>query len=131
MTIQIKKETETKWTCDVCYETYCLKCLDPITKTPVLYHDKLTCEEFQKKLGEKKNDFLFRDYIEEYKKTVITQNCPGCSLVTDKLPHTCNHATCIYCHLHFCWKCGYHANNYRDGNEIYTHMNNKHNGIYD
>src|SRR2546426_237325 len=73
----------------------------------------------------KNEELLFRQFVEEYKKYTISKECPRCKKITDKFVGS-THVVCIYCQLHFCWKCGYHENNNGDGNSIYNHVHQVH-----
>eukprot|EP01084_Bolivina_argentea_P298678 514741_1 len=99
--------------CTECMRQYCLNC-------NVDYHFGLTCETY--KLS-KDSDKSLGVFLNKYKSDSSTKQCPNCNTITDKLKNTCNHATCVYCHAHFCWKCLWmDSNDNKNGNLVYTHM---------
>jgi hypothetical protein len=61
-------------------------------------------------------------------KVLQAKQCPGCGVMTEKTGG-CNHITCVVptCGVHWCFFCGVKS----DENEIYEHMENEHEGIYD
>jgi len=108
--------------CSECLRVHCLEC-------DVEYHFGLNCDEF--KLS-KNADQSLAAFLEQYRSDSATQKCPNCGTVTDKLKNTCNHATCVYCHAHFCWKCLWmDSQNNTEGQRVYAHMKRQHGGYYD
>ena len=115
------KDDDNIFNCGECMKQYCLSC-------DVSYHFGLNCETY--KLS-KDSDKSLSVFLDKYKSDSSTQKCPSCGTITDKLKHTCNHATCVYCKAHFCWKCLWmDKKNNKDGNLVYKHMKSAHGGYY-
>jgi len=107
--------------CTQCMRQYCLNC-------QVNYHFGLSCEAY--KLS-KDADKSLEEFMKKYKAGADSQKCPSCNTITDKLKNTCNHATCVYCHAHFCWKCLWiDKKDNKNGSLVYKHMKAKHGGYY-
>ena len=107
--------------CTQCMRQYCLKC-------DVNYHFGLSCSAYQLS---KDADKSLEEFMKKYKAGADSQKCPNCNTITDKLKHTCNHATCVYCQAHFCWKCLWmDSKNNKDGSLVYKHMKAKHGSYY-
>ena len=108
--------------CQECLYQYCLSC-------QVKYHFGLTCQQYIE-AGKAGTDESFAEFLKNYRndKDVGSQTCPNCHLLTDKFKNTCNHAECVYCQIHFCWKCRWVDP--QNGGSIYPHMREKHGGMY-
>ena len=99
--------------CPSCFSTICSACNEEA-------HEGMTCQERRLHKDPAEQDRLFNEWVSENGK-----RCPECRSVVEK-SGGCNHITC-HCGAHFCWKCGKTFSS----NEIYTHMNTAHGGIYD
>ena len=116
-----QKEDGAIFSCTECMRQYCLAC-------EVDYHFGMSCAGYRLS---KDADQSLQKFLEQYKSDSATQKCPSCGMITDKLKHTCNHATCVYCKAHFCWKCLWmHPDDNKDGGKVYRHMTTKHGGFY-
>jgi len=81
-----------EWTCELCKKKFCIKC-------QVEYHDKLTCEAYQKwKAENDKGDEL----LDELVKKGVLKKCK-CGKIIER-NGGCNQITCT-CGLKFCWEC--------------------------
>jgi len=107
--------------CTQCMKQYCLKCDVP-------YHFGLSCDAYELS---KDADKSLSAFLSQYNADAKTQKCPSCGTITDKLPNTCNHATCVYCKAHFCWKCLWmDQTNNKQGALVYAHMRSAHGSFY-
>merc|ERR1711933_617100 len=97
--------------CTQCLKQYCLNC-------DIEYHFGISCKQYNSSNNDANDDSL-KLFLNAYNEDKMTQNCPNCGIITDKLPNTCNHATCVYCNAHFCWKCGWmDSSNNKNGNLV-------------
>lgn len=81
--------------CPRCRKTLCKDC-------KVIWHDKLTCEEYQALPVHERapEDLAFTELAKKEK----WRRCPKCSAMVE-LKYGCNHITCT-CKHHFCYTCG-------------------------
>jgi len=109
------------FSCAQCMKQYCLNC-------DAAYHFGLSCASFRLS---KNADQSLSEFLSKYNADAKTKNCPNCNTITDKLPNTCNHATCVYCKVHFCWKCMWmDGKDNKNGSLVYAHMRQKHGSFY-
>jgi len=81
--------------CPVCKNSLCRKC-------KVVWHDKLTCEEYQAlPVHERAPEDL---QLLELARQEKWRRCPKCNAMVE-LKYGCNHITCT-CKHHFCYTCG-------------------------
>lgn len=94
---QLERIEGMKLACRICNLNFCTKCDRD-------YHPNIpNCD-----------DNLYDQYIKKN-----TKPCPKCKVPIEK-SEGCNHLTCN-CGCHFCWICGYSAN---DSSSIYNHQSN-------
>ncbi len=110
-------DSPTAHTCPQCRAVVCTVCRE-------VYHEGLSCAEYQAIKHEAPEDREFFKYL----KQKGARRCPrdGCGAVIEK-DGGCNHMTCLKCGAHICWVCM----GIFDRGEVYTHMQDAHGGIYD
>jgi len=98
------------------YYGWCIKCLMP----------KEIAERSCTTEPPKLNNWQCADCIHGKAVTVITKDCPKCTVAISKISG-CNHIHCN-CGTHWCWKCG---DSYPTSGEVYDHMNSQHGSFFD
>jgi hypothetical protein len=81
----------------------------------------------------KVSQFRCSDCLVESAPTVVTKECPGCTVSVEK-DGGCNHVYCNNCEVHWCWQCRDVFDESKVGSgedgDIYEHLQEIHGGIY-
>lgn len=94
-----KKQTHEKvYFCGNCTKRYCTSC-------NVLFHEDMTCEEYQSKIRLDSENAQSEDCIKSLISSGEYKKCPNCTIPYSKIDG-CNLVTCGYCKQQICWQTG-------------------------
>ncbi|KAF2260147.1 hypothetical protein CC78DRAFT_590584 [Lojkania enalia] len=98
--------------CDGCLSSICTGCHNTT-------HDGMSCETY-KNMMKTATDGL--EEFAKWKENNDVRDCPKCGVPIEK-SEGCNHMHCRSCDTHICWFC---MKTFRNGQETYKHMGNRH-----
>jgi hypothetical protein len=99
--------------CPTCLASICTACQNSS-------HGGMSCTEYTRLMNDGSDAF------EEWKKRNGVRDCPVCKTAIQKT-YGCNHMECKGCKAHICWYC---MKTFKQGHEVYVHMNNEHGGCF-
>ncbi|EDV29037.1 uncharacterized protein TRIADDRAFT_52519 [Trichoplax adhaerens] len=85
--------------CNLCLKFTCYKCRIKWNKL----HDDVNCEDYRKRLSEKKNEEELLSILNDLEKTGL--QCPSCNCKFEHAKGGCMHMTCSNCTFQFCCGC--------------------------
>lgn len=90
-----EEKASCQYDCKVCLKQYCLRC-------DVLYHENMSCEEFQRFDQENR---AAQQYMTELMESGVFKKCAHCDITIMKVDG-CNYVVCGSCKTPICWQTG-------------------------